>query len=217
MKDLTKIFLSPSDRENIIKAVKDAEKETAGEIVPMIVPVSYHYPVADIVGGAAFGLPLALAATYLVGGWLWIGTQNLWLFLGLFGLLFIVFQQTIKRSTRLKRLFVSENEMLEEVEEAAFVNFYKNGLNRTRDETGILLFISVFEKKVCILADRGIDQKVPADQWNQTVETIVAGIKQNRQGEAICEAISEVGRLLALHFPVKPDDVDELDNLVVQE
>ncbi len=217
MKDLTKKFLSATDREKIIAAVKNAEKKTAGEIVPLIVPASYHYPMAGVFGGAALGLPLALLATYLTGAWLWIGTQNLWLFLAFFGLFFIVLQQITKRTAWLKRLFVAEREMLEEVEEATLINFYKHDLNHTRDATGILLYISVFEKKVCILADRGINEKVPPGQWDEMVKKVVAGIKANQQADAICEAVGEIGQLLSTHFPVKTDDADELKNLIVDE
>ena len=44
----------------------------------------------------------------------------------------------------------------EEVQEAVLTAFFKEELYRTRDETGILIFISVFEHKVWVLADRGI-------------------------------------------------------------
>ena len=43
---------------------------------------------AEALGATAFALPLALLSTHFLGGWLWLGTQNMWLFLGLFSLLF---------------------------------------------------------------------------------------------------------------------------------
>ena len=86
---------------------------------------------------------------------------------------------------------------------------------RTRDETGILIFVSVFEHRVWVLADRGINAKVDPGQWDSIVAHIVSGIKDGRQADAICEAVKEVGGILARHFPVKADDVDELDNLII--
>lgn len=217
MTDLAKRFLSKSDRDDIIAAVKDAEKFTAGEIVPMVVSASYHYPMADVIGAAAFALPASLILTPLVEGWLWIGTGSMWLFLGFFTVLFIAFHEIVKRTFWLKRLFISQREIDEEVEEAAVTGFYKEGLYRTRDETGVLIFISVFEHKVRILADRGINEKVEQGWWDKVVKIIVDGIKHKRQAQGICEAVKKVGELLRTHFPVQPDDRDELKNLIVEE
>jgi putative membrane protein len=217
MKDSTRGVLNEADRAAITAAVEAAEKNTAGEIVPMVVPASYHYPMADVIGAAALALPAALLLTPLVGGWLWIGTWNLWVFLGLFSLLFPAGLTFVRHAPALKRLFISKREVDEEVEEAAVTHFFKNGLHRTRDETGVLIFISLFERRVRVLADRGINRKVDQDQWEAVVAGITAGIRQKRAGEAICRAVTDVGRLLAEHFPVREDDRDELANLIIED
>jgi putative membrane protein len=217
MKSLTQQFLSESDRKKIQAAVRSAESQTSGEIVPMVVPHSYHYPMADVLGAVSFSLPLSILFTYFCGYFYWLGSQNMWIFMGVFGILFICFHALIKRTPFLKRIFVSTVEMEEEVQEAAVIAFYKEGLYRTREETGILIFISVFEHKVWVLADRGINVKVPQESWNEIVDHIVQGIKQRRQADAICEAVDTAGRLLAEHLPLRPDDTDELQNLIVEE
>lgn len=217
MRDLARGFLSDTQREKVIAAVRAAEKSTSGEIVPMVVSASYRYPMADVIGGAAFALPISLILTPLTGGWLWLGTQNLWLFLGFFVVLFIAFHEIVKRTYWLKRWFISQREIDEEVEEAAVTSFFTEGLYRSRDETGVLVFISVFEHKVWILADRGINEKVPEGQWKDIVALIVDGIKRKRQAESICEAVKKIGAILQEHFPIKPDDTNELKNLIVDE
>ena len=216
MKSLTKKFLSASDQEDIRAAVRAAESKTSGEIVPMVVSNSYHYPMADVLGAVSMSLPLSILLTYGIGHMFWIGSQNMWLFIGLFGLLFIGCHELIKRVPSLKRIFVSKDEMAEEVREAAMTSFFKKGLYRTRDETGVLIFISVFEHKVWVLADRGIHARVSQEAWDEIVDHIVRGIKERRQAAAICEAIDMAGRLLAQHFPVQPDDTDELQNFIVE-
>ena len=105
----------------------------------------------------------------------------------------------------------------EEVEEAALTSFYRQGLNKTRDKTGILIFISVFEHQVRVLADQGINDRVDSSVWQELVDTIIAGIKTRRQAEAICVAVVRCGELLTEHFPIKHDDTDELSNLIVEE
>jgi putative membrane protein len=215
MKDLVDKFLNKEERQRIRAAVGEAEKKTSGEIVPMIVPVSYHYPMAAVLGGASIALPLAIILTYILGSALWIGPTNMWVFMGLFGVAFVVFHRVVQRVWPLKRVFISDREIDEEVQEAALTGFFKEELYRTRDETGILIFISVFEHRVWVLADRGINAKVDKGQWDSVVAHMVSGIKEGRQADAICEGITEVGTILAKHFPVREDDVDELDNLII--
>jgi putative membrane protein len=216
MINLAEKFLNDQDKEKIKNAVKEAEKHTSGEIVPMIVSRSYHYPVSDIIGGGVFAFPLSLIFTYFLGGWLWIGNYNLWLFLGIFIVLFIIFHQVIKHTHTLKRHFISEREIEEEVNEAAVTAFFREGLYRTRDETGVLIFISVFERKVWVLADRGINAKVKQGQWHEIVNMIIEGIKNKNHADYICRAIDETGRILREHFPIKADDTDELRNLIIE-
>lgn len=217
MNTLTQQFLSDNDRENIAAAVRQAEQHTSGEIVPVVVPCSYEYPVADILGAASLSLPISIVATYLLGHLFWLGAQNMWIFMGVFGLCFIGFRALVKRTLPLKRRFVSTREMEEEVHEAAVTTFFKEGLYRTREETGVLIFISVFEHKVWVLADKGINERVPQGSWDDIVTHISQGIKQRRQAQAICEAVGMVGRLLALHFPIRSDDQNELQDLIVKD
>ena len=216
MKNLAKHFLADDERTRVTATVKEAEKLTAGEIVVMIISASYSYPMANVVGAAVFSLPLALIFATLVGEWMWIGSHNMWLFLGFLIVFFILFHEVIKRTSWLKRRFISEREFKEEVEEAAITQFFNRGLYRTRDETGVLVLISVFEHKVWVLADQGINAKVDEGQWDEIVKIIINGIKQKRQAEAICKAVEKIGNLLKEHFPIKPDDTNELNNLIIE-
>jgi putative membrane protein len=217
MKNLAETFLSETDQKRIETVVTAMEKRTAGEIVCMVVSSSYHYAMANVLGATAFALPLALLATHFLGGWLWIGTQNMWLFLGLFTILFSLLRWIVEGCPTLKRLFISRREINEEVEEAAVTGFFRKGLHRTRDANGILLFISVFEQKVWLLADKGIHEKVSQEEWNHLVGGITRGIRAGQGADAICNAIQEIGDLLQTHFPVKPGDTDELKNLIIED
>lgn len=215
MKNLAKKLLTQKEHEQIDAAVKAAESKTSGEIVCMIQSASYHYPMANVLGASVLALPLALILTPLMGGWLWLGTQNMWLFLSLFAPLFILCYWFVQNSSWLKRRFVSPREINEEVEEASITCFHRHGLYRTRDATGVLIFISVFEHKVWVLADHGINDKIEQDAWTSIVKTITDGIKNGRAAEAICTAVQSVGSLLESHFPIKPDDQNELENVIV--
>lgn len=216
MADLAAAFLSESEREQVMAAVRAAEKTTSGEIVPVVVAASYHYPLADLLGAATLAFPTAVFLTPLIGTRLWLGPYNMWVFIGLGAVLFALAQALVKRIPGLKRLFVSQREMNEEVEEAAVTAFFRHGLYRTRDGTGVLIFISVFERKVWVLADRGIHDKVDPGAWDEVVQSVVRGIQTGAQATALCAAIRRVGEILEEHFPVRADDQDELQNLIIE-
>jgi len=216
MKSLAQEFLSHGDREKIIQAVREAEQGTAGEIVPMLVSQSYSYPMAGIIGGGVTALPAALALSRFISARFWISDPDHWLFLGILTLCFVSFHQTCKHILWLKRLFISQREIEEEVDEAATIHFFREGLHQTRERTGILIFISVFERRVRVLGDQGINEKVSKDQWDRIVHIITDGIKQKNQAEAVCLAVKEAGRILRTHFPMGPDDRNELKDLVIK-
>lgn len=214
MKDLAKKFLSEADKEKIRAAVQLSEGKSSGEIVPLVITASYSYPMADVIGAFALSFPPAILLTPFVGGHLWVGPQNMWIFIGLFGLFFWLFHELVKRIPWLKRLFISRKQIEDEVREAAVKRFFEEGLYRTRDETGVLIYISILERKVWVLADRGINEKVPPSRWDGIVTDIIIGIKEKRQADAISDAILEIGNVLATHFPKQLDDKNELVDLI---
>ncbi|MFH0729099.1 MAG: hypothetical protein V2B19_22510 [Pseudomonadota bacterium] len=217
MRDLAKRFLSETDREKIRSAVITAEGKSAGEIVPLVVSASYSYPMADVTGAAALAILPSILITPPVGGFFWVGAQNMWVFMGLFAGFFWLFHGIVKRVPWLKRVFISGRELEEEVREAAVIRFFGEGLYRTRDETGVLLYISVLEQKVWVLADRGINARVAQSGWDDIVARVVSGIKGKKQGDAICDAVMEIGNILMAHFPKKNDDINELTDMIIKE
>ena len=209
-------FLTPAEREDITRAVREAEGLTSGEIVPMIVSSSAPYPMAAVTGGVVLAFPLALLLTSPVATYFWFDPRNMWLFLALFVPIYLIAHQAVKRIPLLKRLFVSKMQMEEEVREAAVTAFFSEKLYKTKDENGILLFVSVLERKVWILADAGINAKIDRDRWQGLVELITRGIRDGRQAEALCEAIRQVGDILKEHFPLQPGDINELRDLIIR-
>ena len=97
------------------------------------------------------------------------------------------------------------------VRRRAAVAFLDEELFRTRDRTGILLFLSLFEHRVVVLADEGINAQVEADEWSELTSKLAAGIRQGRAASALVEAIGRCGQLLAERgVKIRPDDENEL-------
>lgn len=210
MKTATEFF-TDEEKARIEAAVATVEKKTSGEIVPMLVDASYEYHHAEQIGGGTLGL-----ATGLLISWAF-GHESIWWFLAAFIPAYIIFQQLIHRWPDLKRRLIHANELEAEVREKALVSFLEQGLHETRDRTGILILISLFERRVQVLADSGINAKVAENTWDEVVTIITAGLRADDACAAVCRAIVRCGELLEEHFPIKSDDTNELPNLIIEE
>ncbi|MCW8858340.1 MAG: TPM domain-containing protein [Deltaproteobacteria bacterium] len=209
MKSATEFFTT-EEKQKIEAAVKTAEEKTSGEIVPMVVDESYEYPRAELIGGGTLALAVGLIISWAFGG------ESIWWFVPSFIIGFILFQRMIRNWPWFKRKLIHPDELTAEVEEKALVSFLEQGLHETRDKTGILILISVFERRVQVLADSGINAKVPEHTWEELVEIITNGLKTDKTCDAVCSAVKRCGELLQEHFPIKHDDSNELPNLIME-
>ena len=215
MKDLTKKFLSETEKTNISNAVAQLEKNTTGELVPMIVSTSGNYGEYSIIGALALAMPLAVINAYLINWWYYDQIDTLLFFFIFFLPLFVLFFLILNYMPCLKRLFVPKDVMEEEVRETAAAAFFTQGLNNTKNASGVLLYISVFERRVWILADSGINSKLPEGTWDGIVADLTKGLKQKKNGEVIVTAINRIGELLISNFPANGDSTNELPDLIV--
>jgi putative membrane protein len=209
MSDPAAKFLAQGDRLQIEARIAEAEKRTSGEIVVMVVPSSYHYPLASMLGSSLLAMLIGIAVSLLAKN------ESMWFFLAVFGISFIALHELIKHTPLIKRLFVISSDMKEEVDEAAIQSFYHRNINLTVDHTGILIYISLFERNVRVIADQGINAKVDRNVWQEIVDSIIHGIKNKGQAAAIAAAVDRCADILAAHFPLKPDDRNELGNEVI--
>jgi putative membrane protein len=104
--------------------------------------------------------------------------------------------------------------MRDKVRKRALRHFTESGVYSTRDHTGILIFISLLERRVEILADKGISEKIPQNEWDDVIGGLITSIRENQMADGLCRAVELCGRKLAIHFPVKPDDTNELSDSV---
>ncbi len=123
----------------------------------------------------------------------------------------------MKNIPPLQRIFISPSRAKEEVEEEAIQAFYTEKLHKTRYENGILLFVSVFERRVCILGDTGINALISQEIWDEIIARVTLGIKNKNQCKSLCDAIESVGDTLKEHLPIEDDDRNELHNLIIRQ
>ena len=204
------IHLTQSERDRISQAVLEAEKLTTGEIVPMIVAQSDDYPGARwrlaIVIALLFGFLAYFFLDDFDPAWiLWVQIPGLYIgySLGTFGVVL--------------RPFLARSKIDEEVHQRALQAFFSRDLHATKDRTGILVMASLLEHRAEILADTGINAKVPLDTWQGILNDMTGKIKSGELTEGICNAVRECGEVLAEDFPGTHDNPNEISNKIIIE
>ncbi len=208
-----------AERERIKQAVRQAEQGTNGEIVPMIVPASARYREAGYrMGLMLVWLTLALLLTVEMYWlpWGWHAGNAGWLLLAVVAA--YGFGEWLGRIPSVIRLVTSRERMTEKVKLRAEQEFYRHGLHNTKGRTGILILVSLLERRVHVLADQGIHDRVPPGTWERLVTGIIEGIHTGKGTDALCDAIARCGGLLAQVAPGGPgENPDELPDELIQE
>lgn len=210
-------FFSQADLDAIQAAVQEAEARTSGEIVPYVVERSDEYPTTAWKGaalGALLGPMVALAIHRWTDVWGW--PLGLWIALpapvgGAVGYLLALIDPV-------RRWLAGEHTLDARARRRAAVAFLDQEVFRTRDRTGILLFVSLFERRVVLLADSGIHQKVEEGAWEAITGRLAEGIRGGRPAPSLTEAIRACGELLERHgVERRAEDTDELSNELRRE
>jgi len=202
-------FFSEAQNAEITRTIQEVELQTSGEVAVMVVDQSDSYPESRILAGMIVGGLLALAVTDL------LLDDSLWGFLPLAATFALLIAWLVGYCPAVKRFFIPAARLEEMVREQAVQGFYKQGLYKTRDATGVLFFISLFEHRVWVLADQGIYEKITQESLQAHATDIASGIKDGRAAEALCEEIRRAGEMLSHHFPVRDDDSNELPDQVL--
>jgi putative membrane protein len=208
-------LFSEQDKKRIADAVKQAEQRTSGEIVPFVVGRSDSYSEAWLRAGLLFALLVIFILAVLDMGtdlWLPFGYAESGVFVILaFGLGALLAAQI----PAFKRMFIPDGMLQQRVDERAALAFVDEEVFNTRERTGILIFISLFEHRVRVLGDAGINAQVKQEEWDAIVTILVDAIRNGAAAEGMLEAIWKCGELLERRgVEIRPDDFDELDNRV---
>jgi putative membrane protein len=110
------------------------------------------------------------------------------------------------------RLAFPPSDLALEAEHRAQAEFYASDLRSTTGRTGVLLFVSMLERRAVILADEAIIAKFEKTTWTDTLSALLQAIRNGEMGKGYVVAIESIGRQLQQHFPLAHDDRDELAN-----
>jgi len=219
---MSKITFKEKDKESVSKAINQAENKTSGEIAVAVIKESYDYAIYESIFAVLGGFIYFMIMLFYVPEIENILRKMFWDYSALYLLIFYGFSTFVvitilyfaANISALDRLLVPRSIMEKKVNERAVRHFMESGVYNTRDRTGILIFISLLERRVMLLADSGISEKITQDKWDSMVNDIISGIKKGELTKHINSAIKECGSLLEEYFPIKDDDTNELPDKI---
>lgn len=203
---LGKLFTA-EDKLIISEAVKDLELHTSGEIVPVVAEASARYFVHVVFYATIFSYLSSFFLAYF------LNISNL--LMPVFGIVLFILFMILFKIKKIKYFLVSKKDRERTSFQLANKVFFEKNLHKTRDKTGILIFVSLFEKNVIVLGDEGINSKIDKTDWETVVDYIKAGIKSGKLIDGLKEGINSCKSLLEKFFPIKEDDTNELSNELV--
>lgn len=200
-------MLTTDDQTRLANAIRDVEDDTSGEIVVVVAERADTYRSIPLLWALLVALALPWPLIELTDlstsriFMLQLGTALiLGLILALPQLRYRLVPRSIKRA---------------QAHEAASREFIRRGLTRTRDKTGVLIYVALAEHHAEILADTGIADRVGPDIWVEIIEELTATIKSGSMADGLVGAISRAGAILAEHAPPRFEDEDELPNKII--
>lgn len=225
--------LTPEAHQRIADAIATAETRTSGEIFCVLSRQVSTYRNVSLAwaGAAALLLPLALIPLGFEPRWVpgfadgWeaahLATRHLTIghAIGAYALIqaTVFIAVLLITSVPQVRLWVTPRSVRRaRVRRAALEQFLAHGLHVTENRTGVLIFASVGEHQIEVIADQGIHARVGEDVWADAVEALASGLKKGDPAGGFEAAIALCGEVLAEHFPPGADDRNELaDRLVI--
>jgi putative membrane protein len=214
-----KKILSQSDKDHLNRLVADAEKRTDAQIVLAVVKRSDSYTEipwkAFAIGTSVAGLILFILHVAIP---YWYSPARILISLaatlaaGIFLALLTVFVPLFAR------FFLSAHRAETEVKQHAESLFLSHELFATRQRTGVLLFVSLFERKVFILSDKGLSGKLGQNESAKIMEPVIASLRHGELRKAFEDGLSRMTELLGPGGK-QPTEIleSELPNEIIEE
>lgn len=193
-------------RDALTDCVKKIETTTDAELVLVVRARSGSYRHADYLFGSllAFAALLFLLFSPFDFHQYWVAIDV--------ALIFLLGSFAASRSNTLRRLFTSGRFRAEAVRNGAAAMFYEAGIANTNAEMGVLIYLSILERRLELIADRGVLKGVNALEWNQILFDLrQAGRKP--EPPVLLAGLEKLAELLAKHLPATGENPNELPDI----
>ena len=192
--------------DNLAQCIKEIEASTDAELVLIIRARSGSYTHADYLFGFIVSVIILLFVLFSP-----IEFHQIWVPIDV-AIAFAAGAFISSRSNFLRRLFSTEKYRLKVTRTAAAAMFYEAGIANTNAEMGVLIYLSLLERKLELIADRGVLRRVPAQEWNRELAELER-IGHKPEPTSFVLAIREFGTLLTSHVPATGENPNELPDL----
>lgn len=220
--------LSEAEHDAVSAAVSAAEANTSGEIVTVVTDRSDGYTDVALVWAAIVAFTAIAVLTAFPNFYLGLVDQVLgkwnaeWTPRGIFGLALFVgilkfLGMWLIQLWQPLKFFLIPGPIKSHRTNARAVQIFKVGTDRrTTGRTGILIYLSMRERRAEIVADEAITSKVSPDVWGEAMAAMLAELKRGSCGAGVVAAVEQVGKVLAEHLPREVDDVNELPDRLIE-
>jgi putative membrane protein len=220
--------LSEADHAKVSAAITAAESKSDGEIVAVATPISdpyhdvaLHWAVAAMILVLAWAAwrPEWLAWWYdvLTGGWHAEPTLGeLLTFLMILAVLKFTAVLLILKWMPLRLALTPRATKHRRVRRRAIAMFKAAAERRTIGRTGVLIYLSMAERRAEIVADEAITKVTSPDVWGEAMAALLVEVKRGRVGDGMVAAIERVGGVLAEHFPRTAADTNEIPDKLIE-
>jgi putative membrane protein len=195
------------DHEAVSAAIRDAEKKTSGQIVCVLARASSGYGYIPILWASVLALLTPWPLIYFTP----------WSVQRIFLLQLVVFLivGVVSSFTPLRLLLVPRAIKRARAHREALEQFVVRGITRTKNRTGVLIFVSLAERYARIIADEGIAAKVPNNEWQEAVDSLTAHMRDGHIAAGFTAAVERCGAVLATHAPADGSPNELPDRLYV--
>jgi len=201
--------LSDADHKRIEAAMTALETKSSAELAMVIARQAHDYGAYPFLWSAAVGL---FAGGLLAVGWPTARPTDVILIEGIvFALSYLVLHFTGLGIALIPRHLKSLH-----ARRLAAAEFATLVAQRTAGRDGLLLFVALAERHVEILVDRGIDEKIPKEQWRSIVDRFGASDSRGTIADRIVTAIDQCAEILARHLPPSGKQRNEISNRVTE-
>lgn len=202
------MLVSDADKQRISAAIAAAERTTSGEIFCVIARQSGDYSLVPVAWACLLALLLPLP--------LLMGTPLSAKLIYLVQLLVFIVAALLLSISALRFRVVPRSRMHALAHAEAVRQFCAQGLHKTAQRTGVLIFASEAEHYAEVIADTGINARVAPAVWDEAVAALIAAIGEGRAADGFVAAIGHCGAVLAREFPPGALDRNELPNRLIE-
>jgi putative membrane protein len=202
-------IFNQDQKTQIAQAIDEAEEKTSGELVAVLAQSSDDYLYIPILWAAL--IALAVPGILMLSGWSIDFVRIYQYQVGTFILLTLLFHWPALKMSLIPPPVKKSRAALRARDE-----FITLGLHNTSNRGAIMIFVSVAEHYVEILADQGVAEKVSDDEWIELVNNFIGHIKQGDFTTGYVETIKRCGEIMAVNFPPGSGKENELSNHLIE-